>query len=198
MLTILHMKHLKRWRLDPVTIICRWVKNYPHYRHMFCSWLYWRLTSVKHGEGTGRQFTSITNADNAHTVENLKKLNFEVLEHPYIVLTLHLHTHLFGPLKQALRGRRFTTDQQLDVTVHARLVSQLKTFYSEVIKQIVRWWTKCIVKQGDCVEKLCSCKISALVSLNMKHTVRIIIDSPSYFKYLTEIHCKVWIRLDGL
>jgi hypothetical protein len=55
-----------------------------------------------------------------------------------MVLTLHLQTHLFGSLKQALRGRRFTTDQQLDVTVHAWLVSQPKTFYSEVIKQIVR------------------------------------------------------------
>jgi len=83
-------------------------------------------------------------------------------------------------VKQDLRGRRFTTDQQLDVTVHVWLVSQPKNFYSEVIKQIVWWWTKCVVKQGDCVEKLCSCKISALVFINMKHTVRIISDSPSY------------------
>ena len=54
-----------------------------------------------------------------------------------MVSTLHLQTHLFGPLKQALRGRRFTTDQQLDVTVHAWLVCQPKTYYSDVIKQIV-------------------------------------------------------------
>jgi hypothetical protein len=107
---------------------------------------------------------------------------------PCIVLTLHLQTHLFGPLKQALRGRRITTDQQLDVTVHASLVSQPKTFYSEVIKQIVRWWTECIVKQRDCVNKLCSCKISALVFLTMKHTVRIIIDSPSYNKNQQNVH----------
>jgi len=65
-----------------------------------------------------------------HTVETLKKLNFEVLEHPCIVLTLPLRTHLFSPLNQALRGRRFTTDQRLDVTVPAWLVSQHKTFYS--------------------------------------------------------------------
>jgi hypothetical protein len=57
---------------------------------------------------------------------------------PFVVLTLLLQTHLFGPLKQALRGRRFTTDQQPDVTVHAWLVSQPKTFFSEEIKQIVR------------------------------------------------------------
>ena len=44
--------------------------------------------SVKHGEEIGRQFTSITDADTAHTVENLKKLNFEVLEHPLYSLDL--------------------------------------------------------------------------------------------------------------
>jgi hypothetical protein len=57
---------------------------------------------------------------------------------PCIVLTLHHQAHLFGPLKQALIGRRFTTDQQLDVPVHVWLGCQPKTFYSEVIKQIVR------------------------------------------------------------
>jgi hypothetical protein len=46
-------------------------------------------TSIKHGEGTGRQFKSITDADNAHTVENFKKLNFEVLEHPLYSLDFH-------------------------------------------------------------------------------------------------------------
>jgi len=45
-------------------------------------------TSVKHGEGTGRQSTSITDADTAHTVENLQKLNFELLEHPQYSLDL--------------------------------------------------------------------------------------------------------------
>jgi len=72
------------------------------------------------GEGTGRQSTSITEADAAHTVENLKKLNFEVLEHPVYSLDL---TPSDSPV----------------------------------------WST-------------------ALFFLNMKHTVRIIIDSPSYNK----------------
>jgi len=45
-------------------------------------------TSVKHGEGTGRQSTTITDADAAHTVENLKKLNVEVLEQPLCSLDL--------------------------------------------------------------------------------------------------------------
>ena len=40
------------------------------------------------GEGTGCQSTSITDADTAHSVENLKKLNFEVLELPLCSLDL--------------------------------------------------------------------------------------------------------------
>jgi hypothetical protein len=47
-----------------------------------------------------------------HTVETLRQLNFEVLEHP-------LHSpglapsdyHLFGPLSHALKGRHFASDQ---------------------------------------------------------------------------------------
>jgi len=49
-------------------IVCYWSERFKNGR-----------TNVKHGEGTGRQTTSITDADTAHTVENLKKLNFDVL-----------------------------------------------------------------------------------------------------------------------
>jgi hypothetical protein len=54
--------------------------------------------SHKHGEGTGRQSTTITDADMErvygmilqNTVETLKKLNFEVLENPLYSLDLTL------------------------------------------------------------------------------------------------------------
>ena len=49
-------------------IVCWWSERFKNVR-----------TSVKHGEGTGRQSTYITDADTAHTVENLTKL--KVLEH---------------------------------------------------------------------------------------------------------------------
>jgi hypothetical protein len=42
-------------------------------------------------------------------------------------------------------------------------------------------------KQGDYVEKLRSCKISTLVFINMKHTLRIIIDSPSYKSFVNKL-----------
>jgi hypothetical protein len=66
----------------------------------------------------------------AHTVETLKKLNFELLEHSLYSSDLApSDNNLFGPLKQVLRGRPFTTDQQLKETVHAWLVSQLKILF---------------------------------------------------------------------
>jgi histone-lysine N-methyltransferase SETMAR len=90
----------------------------------------------------------------AHTVDSLKKLNFEVLEHPpYSPHLAPSDCHLFGPLKQALRGCRFTTDQQLKETVYAWLVSQPITFCSEGIKKFVWRWTECVNKQEDYVEK---------------------------------------------
>jgi hypothetical protein len=58
-------------------IVCNWSERFKNGR-----------TNVKHGEGTGHQSTSITDADTVHTVENLKKLNFEVLEHPLYSLDL--------------------------------------------------------------------------------------------------------------
>jgi hypothetical protein len=58
-------------------IVCQWSGRLKNGR-----------TSAKHGEGTGHQSTSITDADTAHTVENLKKLIFEVLEHPLYSLDL--------------------------------------------------------------------------------------------------------------
>jgi hypothetical protein len=66
-------------------IVCKWIERFKNGR-----------TNVKHGEGTGHQSTFITDADMVrvygmtlqNTVETLKKLNFEVLEHPLYSLDL--------------------------------------------------------------------------------------------------------------
>ena len=68
--------------------------------------------------------------------------------------------------------------------MHVWLVSQPKTFYSGHKADCAVMDKVHCIKQGDYVEKLCSCKISVLVFINMKYTVRIIIDSPSYFAVL--------------
>jgi hypothetical protein len=96
--------------------------------------------------------------DNArpHTAETLRKLKFDVMAHPpYSPELVPSDYHSFGPLKEALRGRRFTSDQEVKEAVHAWLAAQPKTFFSDGIRKLVQRWTKCGEKQGDYVEKLC-------------------------------------------
>jgi len=74
-----------------------------------------------------------------HTVETFQKLKFEVLAQPlYSPDLAPSDYHLFGPLKEALRGRRFTSDQELKEAVHAWLTAQPKTFFSEGINKLVQ------------------------------------------------------------
>jgi histone-lysine N-methyltransferase SETMAR len=87
----------------------------------------------------------------AHTLKTLRHLNFEVLEHPpYSLDLVPSDYHLFGPLKDALRGRHFASDEEVKEVVHAWLVTQPKTFSSEGIRKLVSRWTKCVPKEGDC------------------------------------------------
>ena len=54
----------------------------------------------------------------AHTAETLRKVKFEVMVHPpYDPDLVPSDYHLFGPLKEALRGHRFTSDQGVEETV---------------------------------------------------------------------------------
>ena len=66
----------------------------------------------------------------AHTAETLQKFKFEVMSHPPYSPDLDpCDYHLFGPLKEALRGRRFTSDQEMKEAVHALLAVQPKTSF---------------------------------------------------------------------
>ena len=74
----------------------------------------------------------------AHTVETLWKLKFEVIAlSPYSPDLAPSDYHFFGPFKQALRGRRFTSDLEVKEGVHAWLSAQPKTF-SEDIRKLVQ------------------------------------------------------------
>jgi [histone H3]-lysine36 N-dimethyltransferase SETMAR len=90
----------------------------------------------------------------AHTVETIQKLKFEVLDHPpYSPDLAPSDYHLFGPLKESLRGRRFTSDDAIKEAVHSWLVAQPKSFFFEGIRKLEQRWTKCVEMQGDYVEK---------------------------------------------
>ena len=73
----------------------------------------------------------------AHTAETLQKLKFEVMAHPpYSPDLAPSDCHLFGPLKEALRGRRFTSDQEVKEAELAWLDAQPKNFFSEGIRSL--------------------------------------------------------------
>jgi histone-lysine N-methyltransferase SETMAR len=72
------------------------------------------------------------------TTNTIWLLNWEVLKHPaYSPDLAPSDFHLFGPLKNALRGRRFADE----------------TFFSNGIKKLTDHWAKCIEKKGDYIEK---------------------------------------------
>jgi histone-lysine N-methyltransferase SETMAR len=77
-----------------------------------------------------------------------------VAEHPlYSPDLAPSDCHLFGALKDALRGHRFATDQHMQEVAHSWLRNASKTFFSEGINTLVACWNKCIGKQGDYIEK---------------------------------------------
>ena len=74
-----------------------------------------------------------------HTLQTLVKLGFTVLEHPaYSSDLAPSDYHLFGPLKDALRGRRFTSDEGVKEAVDEWLAAEPKTFFfSEDIQKLL-------------------------------------------------------------
>jgi histone-lysine N-methyltransferase SETMAR len=90
----------------------------------------------------------------SQTVETINHLGFEVLEHPAYSPDLASSDYrLFGPLKNALRGRRFSTDKEVREAARKWLRDQPKAFFLEGIHKLVDRCTQCIEKEGDYVEK---------------------------------------------
>jgi len=89
----------------------------------------------------------------AATVETEQQLGFELQHAPYSPDLAPSDDHIFGPLKEALRGRRFASDEEVKEAVHTWLREQPKSFFSAGIQKLVERYNKCIVSQGDYVEK---------------------------------------------
>jgi len=90
----------------------------------------------------------------AHTVDTLHALKYEVLKHPpYSPDLVPLDLHLFGPMKEHLWGQKFADDNEVMEVVQSWLKATPRSFFLEGIHKLVDRWTKCVAKQGDCVEK---------------------------------------------
>jgi len=63
-------------------------------------------------------------------INSIQKLNWQVLKHPAPSPDLTpSNFHLFGHLKNAVRGRRFVEDDEMKDTVHDCYVINQKTFF---------------------------------------------------------------------
>jgi histone-lysine N-methyltransferase SETMAR len=79
-------------------------------------------------------------------------MKFEVLPHPpYSPDLVPSDFHLFGPLKESLRGCKFNLDD-VQLAVHEWLRGQPQEFFSSGIQVLVSCWHKCIELQGNYVE----------------------------------------------
>jgi hypothetical protein len=66
----------------------------------------------------------------AQPSESLRQLNFIMKHSPPCPDLAFSNCHLFGPLKDSLRGCHFTCDHEVKEAVHVWLVTQPKTFFS--------------------------------------------------------------------
>jgi hypothetical protein len=74
---------------------------------------------------------------------------------------------MFGTLRDALRGRNFTSDQKLREALYEWLVTQPKTFLSEGIEKLLDCWTKFVEMGGGYIVILIYILI-VIVILNKK------------------------------
>lgn len=84
----------------------------------------------------------------------LSKLKFEQLPHPaYSPDLAPSDFHVFPKLKLDLKGRRFSSDDQVKEAVLSWLDSMPKSFWEAGINKCKERWLKCFNVNGDYVEK---------------------------------------------
>ena len=61
--------------------------------------------------------------------------------------------HLFGFVKNQMRGQHYETNDTLQTAVHQGLRAAGMEFYRKGIFKLPERWEKCVQKSGDYVEK---------------------------------------------
>ena len=80
----------------------------------------------------------------------LQKFKLEILGHPPYSLDLSPCDYaIFGPLKKALRGKRFTLDDDVKQYVRNWFTTQPREFYETAIRRLMSQWDKCLNSQGQ-------------------------------------------------
>jgi hypothetical protein len=101
--------------------------------------------------------------------------------------------HVFGPLKEAMGGKSFRSDEEVQLAVHEWLCSQPKDFFSRGIHALPKCWNTCMVRNGDYIEKWSRSVPFEFNKLQDKKYLRLSFDSPMYIiitKHNYIQHCR--------
>jgi len=121
------------------------------------------------------------------TVATIQDLSFECLPHPpYSPDLAPSDFHVFGPLKEAMGGKSFRSNKEVQQAVHEWLHSQPKDFFSRGIYALPKRWNTSMEPNGDYIEKWCHCVPYVFNKLWDKKYLRFSFDSPSYFNKYTQ------------
>ena len=75
--------------------------------------------------------------------------------------------HLFGAIKDALRGKHYGNDEEVKIAVKNWLCKQLLEFYKTGIHAFIQWWNTAIEYNGNYVEKKqCQSLACSLILMN--------------------------------
>ena len=106
------------------------------------------------------QRTALLLHDNAtphtakRTIDTIAEFGWTLLPHPrYSPDLAPSDFHLFGPLKEDLRGHHFEDTETLKRAVRQWFRKKDTNFYRAGIHALVRRWTKTVTNNGDYIEK---------------------------------------------
>jgi [histone H3]-lysine36 N-dimethyltransferase SETMAR len=84
----------------------------------------------------------------------LHKVGFNILNHPpYSPDLAPSDYYLFPKMKKELRGKKFTSDEEVKDAVSAHFADKDKTFFYEDIHKLIDRSAKCIRVAGEYIEK---------------------------------------------
>jgi hypothetical protein len=149
-----------------ITIKCTWAihTSFEITRLFFCAYHKWHMETLNKLRQRIGRFRANRNMkdvlllhDNAqpHTGSRTRgailKMERTVLPHPAHSPDLAPSNYrLFGPVRDALRGRHFVDDNELKQSFRDELQSGGRAFYSTGIQRLTQHWQKFVENGGDC------------------------------------------------
>ncbi|CAH2100850.1 unnamed protein product [Euphydryas editha] len=148
----LSQQHLERFRKDRVDFVRRfitmdetWVYHHdPESKQEAKEWCEPGCSAPKRVHDNARCHKSIL------TMAKIHELKFELLEHPpYSPDLAPRDFHRFPDLKKFMRGKRFSSNDEVITAVEAYFASLPDSHFRDGIPKLESRWNKCIDVQGD-------------------------------------------------